>query len=70
MTYELIGIMILGLMAIIEIGFLAYARREFLEQMRRNLALETQFQKWNADQTTSISQRLDQILEMIRTRQI
>jgi len=64
MSYELLGIIILG---VSQLAGLAYLRHEFQEQLRRNMALETQFQKWNADQTISISQRLEQILDMLRT---
>jgi hypothetical protein len=31
------------------------------------MAVEAQFQKWNADQTVSISQRIDPILNILRT---
>lgn len=67
MSYELVGIVILGVMGLIHLAVLLYLRREFREQLRRNLALETQFQKWNAEQFGNIAQRLDQILDMLRT---
>lgn len=67
MSYELVGIVLLGIMGLIHLVVLLYLRREFREQLRRNLALETQFQKWNAEQFGTITQRLDQILDMLRT---
>lgn len=74
MSYELIGIVILGVLGVIQIAGLAivgiYLSRQFQEQLRRNLALETQFQKWDAEQFANISQRCDQILEMLRRRQL
>ena len=74
MSYELIGIVILGVLGVIQIAGLAivaiYLSRQFQEQLRRNLALETQFQKWNGEQFSNISQRCDRILEMLRSRQL
>jgi len=67
MSYELTGIVILGLMGLIQMAGLVYLSREFREQLRLNMALQTQFQKWNAEQFGNISQRLDQILEMLRS---
>lgn len=67
MSYELTGIVILGLMGLIQMAGLVYLSREFREQLRLNVALQTQFQKWNAEQFGNISQRLDQILEMLRS---
>ncbi len=64
MSYELAGIIILG---VTQTAGLVYLRREFREQLRLNMALQTQFQKWNAEQFGNISQRLDQILEMLRS---
>lgn len=67
MSYELTGIVILGLMGLIQMAGLVYLSREFREQLRLNVALQTQFRKWNAEQFGNISQRLDQILEMLRS---
>ncbi|MGH7206070.1 MAG: hypothetical protein ACREI2_07670 [Nitrospiraceae bacterium] len=70
MSYELIGILILGISQVTGLLILGiYLSRELQEQLRRNLALETQFQKWNADQFGNVSQRLDQVLTMLRTHQ-
>lgn len=70
MSYELVGIILLGIMAIIHMGVLVYFRRSFQEQLRRNLALEAQFQRWNAEKLDGLTQRLDQILEMLRRREL
>lgn len=67
MSYELVGIIILG---ISQVTGLVYLSRGFQEQLRRNLALETQFQKWNAEKLDGLAQRLDQILEMVRRREL
>ena len=67
MSYELIGILILGFSQIM-LGI--YLSRELREQLRRNLALETQFQRWNAEQFGNITQRLDQLLDMFRTNKL
>lgn len=67
MSYELVGIIILG---ISQVTGLVYLSRVFQEQLRRNLALETQFQKWNAEKLDGLAQRLDQILEMVRRREL
>lgn len=66
MGYELIGIIILGIMGLIQMGGLVYLNRSFQEQLRRNLFMETQFQKWNAEKLDSISQRLDEVLDILR----
>ncbi len=68
MSYALTGIVILGLMGLIHMAGLVYLSREFREQLRLNVALQTQFRKWNAEQVGNISQRLDQILDMLRSR--
>jgi len=47
-----------------------YLSRELREQLRRNLALETQFQRWNAEPFGNITQRLDQLLDMFRTNKL
>jgi hypothetical protein len=65
MSYELAGIIILG---VTQTAGLVYLSREFREQLKLNVALQTQFQKWNAEQFGNISQRLDQILDMLRSR--
>jgi hypothetical protein len=44
MSPEMIGIVILGIMGVIQLGGLVYLNRSFQEQLRRNIALETQFQ--------------------------
>jgi hypothetical protein len=67
MSYELIAII---LFAITQMAGLLYLHHEVQAQLRRNLALETQFQKWDAEQTGNIVQWLDQILEMLRTHQL
>jgi hypothetical protein len=67
MSYGLIAVIIFGITQVVA---LLYLRHEFLQQLRRSLALETLFQKWNADQSGDISQRLDQILEMLRTNRL
>lgn len=68
MSYELTGIVILGIMGLVQMSGLVYLAREFREQLRLNMALQTQFQKWNAEQFGNMSQRLDQILDMLRSR--
>jgi hypothetical protein len=71
MSYELMGIIILGVSQVSGLMILGiYLSHEFRAQLRRNLALETQFQKWNAEPIGNIGQRLDQILELLRTRQL
>ena len=74
MSYELIGIMILGITQVTGIGYLAHVseslNRSFQEQLRRNLALETKFQKWEAEKLDGVSQRLDEIMEMLRKGEI
>ena len=50
MSYELIGIVILGISQVTGFAYLARLTysvdRSFQEQLRRNLGLETKFQKW------------------------
>jgi hypothetical protein len=77
MSYELIGIIILGVMGVGHMGGLVYLgrslhelNRSFEEQLRRNMALQTQFQRWNAEKLDNITQRLDQVLEMLQKREI
>jgi len=68
MSVELVSIVIVGVSQLIGLALLAwFLNHEFQAQLRRNMALEAQFQKWNADQTVTISQRIDQILDMLRT---
>jgi hypothetical protein len=70
MSYELVGIIFLGIMGVIHMGGLVYLNRSFQEQLRRNVALEAQFQKWNAEKLDSLTQRLDQVIEMLRRREL
>jgi hypothetical protein len=68
MNYELIGIVIVGVSQIAGLVFLWwFLNRDFQAQLRRNMAMEALFQKWNADQTTTISERIDQTLDMLHT---
>jgi hypothetical protein len=68
MSVELVSIVIVGVSQLIGLALLGwFLNHEFQAQLRRNMALEAQFQKWNADQTVTISQRIDQILDMLRT---
>lgn len=52
------------------IGVLVHARQDVKEQIKRTMALETAFQKWNAEKLDSLSQRFDQVLEMLRRGEI
>lgn len=70
MSYELVGIIFLGMMGVIHMGVLVYFRRSFQEQLRRNVALEAQFQRWNAEKLDNLAQRLDQVIEMLRRREL
>ena len=74
MSYELIGIIILGIMGLIQMGGLIYGviylNRSFQEQLRRSLFLQTQFQRWNAEKLDSITQRLDEVLDILRRGQL
>jgi hypothetical protein len=70
MSPELVGIVILGIMGVIQMGGLVYLNRSFQEQLRRNVALQTQFQRWNAEKLDNMTQRLDQILDMLQKREI
>ena len=77
MSYELIGIIFLGIMSVGHMGGLVYLgrslrelNRSFQEQLRRNIALQTQFQKWNAEKLDNLTQRLDQVLEMLQKGEI
>lgn len=74
MSYELIGIVILGISQVTGFAYLARLThsvdRSFQEQLRRNLALETKFQKWEAEKLDGGVQRLDEIQEMLRKRQL
>lgn len=74
MNYELIGIITsnigIAILGISEVVGLYYLRRSFQEQLRRNLALETRFQKWEAEKLDGMSQRLGEIMEMLRKGEI
>jgi len=74
MSYELVGIIFLGIMGVIHMGGLVYGlvtlNRSFQEQLRWNLALEAQFQRWNAEKLDSLAQRLDQVIEMLRRHEL
>ena len=74
MSYELIGIIFLGIMSVGHMGGLVYLSRSlsrsFEEQLRRNMALQTQFQRWHAEKLDSLTQRLDQVMEMLQKGEI
>lgn len=74
MNYELIGIVTsnvgIAILGISEVVGLYYLRRSFQEQLQRNLALETRFQKWEAEKLDGMSQRLDEIMQMLRKGEI
>jgi len=74
MSYELIGIVILGISQVTGFAYLARLThpvdRSFQEQLRRNLALETKFQKWETEKLDGVVQRFDEILEMLRKGQL
>ncbi|MFN3477046.1 MAG: hypothetical protein ACK4Z6_05775 [Candidatus Methylomirabilales bacterium] len=70
MSYELVGIILLGIMGLIQMGGLVYLNRSFQDQLRRNLFLEAQFQRWNAEKLDSITQRLDEVLDILRRGQL
>ena len=57
-------------MGVVQVAALFYLSREFREQLRRNLVLGTQFQKWSAEPFGDVGPRLDRILQMLRTRQL
>ena len=74
MSPELVAILVTSGIELIAIAALWIITSRGLvsvqEQLRRNLALETQFQKWNAEKLDGAVQRLDEILEMLRKGKI
>lgn len=74
MSSELIAILVTSGIEIIAVAGLWITTSRGLvsvqEQLRRNLALETQFQKWNAQKLDGVVQCLDEILQMLQKGKI